>query len=231
MFPELVATEPKLTSEVDRLWEAANADAVSQSAVIESAIDYAQSHADVGIVEGTYRETIEDGVAAWEQLKRDTGFDLRGVFRRRQLIPFVFLPRHVAAKHGSAEKHSMLKNLQQAHEAFVFGTPLACLAMMRSIVEAVLREHYRAQGEDLKERIRHARNRLPREANEAALHRLRKSANAVLHLDPESGERLPNIEPIQLEKDIVSLLFVLRALPIGASNSNRRNFKVLQPVA
>jgi hypothetical protein len=63
VFPELVATEPKLTSEVDRLWEAANADAASQSAVIESAIDYAQSHADVGIVEGTYRETIEDGVA------------------------------------------------------------------------------------------------------------------------------------------------------------------------
>ena len=74
----------------------ASADAVSQSAAIETAIDHAQSDVELKIVEGTYRETIEDGVAAWDQLKRDTGFDLRGVFRRRQLIPFVFLPRRVS---------------------------------------------------------------------------------------------------------------------------------------
>jgi hypothetical protein len=33
------------------------------------------------------REGIEDGMAAWERLKRDAGFDLRGVFRRRELAP------------------------------------------------------------------------------------------------------------------------------------------------
>jgi hypothetical protein len=52
--------------------------------------------------------------------------------------------------------------------------------------------------------------------NAAALHRLRRLANAILHLEPEKDEGLPKIEPIQLEKEIVSLLLVLRALIEGA---------------
>ena len=90
------------------------------------------------------------------------------------------------------------------------------LALMRSIMEAVLRDHYGAGGEDLSERIRSARNRLPHGANEAALHRLRRLANAVLHLDREKDEDLPSMNDKQLEKEIVSLLFVLRALIEGA---------------
>ena len=40
---------------------------------------------------------------------------------RRALVLFVLVPRHVAAKHGRERKaDSMLKNLQQAHDAFVF---------------------------------------------------------------------------------------------------------------
>ena len=160
---------------------------------------------------------VQDGVAAWDRLEKDTGFDLRGVFRRRALVPFVLVPRQVAAKHGSAEKLSILKNLQQAHDAFVFGANYAALALMRSILEAVLRDHYDADGNDLKERIQHVRNRLPRGANEAALHRLRKLANAVLHLDREKDEGLPSMDEVRLEKEIVSLLFVLRALIEGVS--------------
>jgi hypothetical protein len=110
----------------------------------------------------------------------------------------------------------MLKNLQQAHDAFVFGAPFAALALMRSILEAVLRDHYGAEGEDLSERINQASKRLPSGASVAALHRLRKRANAILHLSPEKQERLSEIDPTQLEKEIVSLLFVLRALIEGA---------------
>jgi Domain of unknown function (DUF4145) len=69
----------------------------------------------------------------------------------------VLVPRHVAAKHASANELSFIKNLQQAQEAFIFGTPYAALALMRSIMEAVLRDHYRAQGNDLAERINNAR--------------------------------------------------------------------------
>ncbi len=110
----------------------------------------------------------------------------------------------------------MLKNLQQAHDAFVYGATYAALALMRSIMEAVLRDHYRAEGKDLIDRIRNVRGRLPRGANEAALHRLRKLANAILHLDREKDEALPSTDAVQLEKEIVSLLFVLRALIEGA---------------
>jgi hypothetical protein len=108
----------------------------------------------------------------------------------------------------------MLKNLQQAHDAFVFGTTYAALALMRSIMEAVLRDHYRAEGKDLSERIYNAR-RLPTRANAAALHRLRRLANAILHLDPEKDEGLPSLDEVKLEKEIISLLFVLRALIEG----------------
>lgn len=37
-------------------------------------------------------------------------------------------------------------------------------------------------------------------------------ANAVLHLDREKDVSLPNIDEVRLEKEIVPLLFVLRAL-------------------
>ena len=158
---------------------------------------------------------IEDSIAAWEDLKQNMGFDLPGVFRRRDLIPFVLVPRQAAAKQVSAEKLSALTNLQEAHDAFVYGAYFAALALMRSIMEAVLRDHYGAEGKDLSERIRSARNRLPRGANEAALHRLRKLANAVLHLGCEKDEDLPMMNAERLKKEIVSLLFVLRALIEG----------------
>ena len=156
-------------------------------------------------------------MAAWERLKREAEFDLRGVFRRRELVPFVLIPRPVVVKHGSTEALSMLKILQQAHDAFVFGAPFASLALMGSIVEALLRDHYGAEGKDLSERINHARKRLPSGANAAALDRLRRLANAILHLDIDKDEGLPKIKPIQLEKEMVSLLFVLRTLIEGAA--------------
>jgi hypothetical protein len=163
---------------------------------------------------------IEEGIklamADWRSLKDEAGLDLRGVFRRRALVPFVFFPRHVASHHSQSEMLSVYQNLRQAHEAFVFGAPFAALALMRSIMEVVLRDHYRASGKDLRERISNSRKLLPNGANEAALHRLRKIANAILHLDNERNEALPKLESVQLEKELLSLLSVLRALIEGA---------------
>lgn len=217
-MPELESGQPSRVSKADFQWDVADNEAADQSSGIEEAIEFAQFNADQDwrdFPEG-FVERVQDGVAAWQRLQRDTGFDLRGVFRRRELIPFVLVPRQVAAKQGSAEKLSLLKNLQQAHDAFVFGATYAALALMRSIMEGLLRDHYRAEGKDLNERIRNARGRLPPGANEAALHRLRKLANAILHLDREKDEGLPKMDEVRLEKEIVSLLFVLRALIEGA---------------
>jgi hypothetical protein len=165
-------------------------------------------------------DAIKLAMADWKSLKNETGLDLRGVFRRRALVPFVLFPRHVAAHHGRNDLLSIYQNLRQAHEAFVFGAPFAALALMRSIMEVVLRDHYDSSADDhdlaLYERINNSRKLLPHGANAAALHRLRKVANAVLHLGPEKNEALPRLESIQLEKEILSLFRVLRALIEGA---------------
>ena len=204
----------------DLQWNYADEDAEEQAKGIEEAIAFAQYNAEADYrwdaSQKEFIQQVEEGVAAWERLRNDTGFDLRDVFRRRALVPFVLVPRHVAAKYGNTKTFSMLTNLQQAHDAFVYGATYGALALMRSIMEATLRDQYEAIGMDLGQRIEHARKRLPREANAAALHRLRKLANAILHLDREKDQGLATVDEVKLEKEIVSLLFVLRALIEGA---------------
>lgn len=216
----LASGPARVPPKAERDWDDANVDAQVQAAGIEEAIAFAEVNADQDErwedEQQHFIKRIQAGVEAWESMKGQTGFDLQGVFRRRALVPFVLVPRGVAAKIGIAEAPSLLRNLQKAHDAFVFGADYAAIALMRSIMEAVLRDHYRAEGKDLAERIRSARPKLPAEANEAALHRLRKLANAVLHLDRDNDEGLPRMEDLRLEKEIVSLLHVLRALIEGA---------------
>ncbi len=217
LLPELASTEPSRVPKSDLQWDIADDEANEQKSGIESAIYWARCEvANEVLDDESFLRELDEGVAAWDRLIADHGLDLRGVFRRRALVPFVLVPRQVAAKQGSTEKLSMLKNLQQAHDAFVFGATYAALALMRSITESVLRDHYRAEGKDLNERIRNARGRLPPGANEGALHRLRRLANAILHLDRAKDEGLPKMDEVRLEKEIVSLLFVLRALIEGA---------------
>jgi hypothetical protein len=44
---------------------------------------------------------------------------------------------------------------------------------------------------------------------------LRTLANAILHLNRDKDEGLPRMDEVRLEKEIVRLLFVLRALIEG----------------
>lgn len=215
---EVDSTETSTSSQADLNWEIADDEAEEQTSGVRLAFEHARYEVENSgsFLDPEFAREVEEGVAAWDRLTLDTGFNLRGVFRRRALIPFILVPRDISAKHGSAEKFSMLKSLQQAQDAFVFGATYAALALMRSIVEAVLRDHYRVDGENLSDRIHNARGRLPPGAGEAALHRLRKLANAILHLDPESDAGLTNLDEVRLEKEIVSLLFVLRELIEGA---------------
>ena len=79
----------------------------------------------------------------------------------------------------------------------------------------MLRDHYAAEGKDLSERITSVRSRLPAGANEASLHRLRKLANTILHLDKKNYVGLSGMDEAKLEKEVVSLFSVLRALIEG----------------
>jgi hypothetical protein len=214
ILPGLETPEDPVPPDAERDWRHADDDAEDQAAGIEEAIDLAQYKVanDPESLDANLVYRVEEGVAAWERLITDAGLDLRGTFRRRALVPFILVPRNVAAKHGPPDIDPMLINLRQAHDAFVFGASHAALGLMRSILEAVLRDHYRAEGKDLNERIRSARKRLPPGANEASLHRLRKLANSVLHLAPDPDGRPPLRDEMALEREVVSLLFVLRAL-------------------
>jgi hypothetical protein len=220
IFPAAPAGNQPHSPSADFQWDNADHDAREQAVGINAAITFAGEQADQDDrwdeQQQKWIEQILEGSAAWDRLRQEVGFDLRGVFRRRALVPFILVPRGIAARYGNAKAGSMLTTLQQAHDAFVFGTPLAALALMRSIMEAALRDHYRIEGKDLAERIKNARHKLPRGANEAALHRLRKRANAVLHNNLETDHELPIIDEVGLEKEIVSLLLVLRSLIEGA---------------
>jgi hypothetical protein len=217
---ESAADQSKSSTSADRRWANADFNGKIAADLIVKVIGFARVQAfdDAEPLEPEYsmsaEEAVEMAISYWENLTDQIGFDLADVFRRRRLVPFVFFPRHIAARHGAPEKALLYQSLQQAHEAFIFGVPFAALALMRSIIETVLRDHYHAQGNDLSERINSVRKALPAGANEAALHRVRKLANAVLHQSTED-QTLAKLEPMQMEREIMSLLCVLRALIEG----------------
>jgi len=187
----------------------ADDDANEQANAIEGVLDFAGEQVTqdwCNVFPQGFTESIVEGVSAWNRFTEETGFDLRGIFRRRNLVPFVLMPRHVSQKYGEAEKISLLTHLQQAHDAFVFGMPFAALALMRSILETTLKKHYHADGNDLKARINNCLE-LPDGAPKQDLHCLRCMANDVLHLNNERVQL-----PADSEKELLRLFLVLRTL-------------------
>jgi hypothetical protein len=164
-------------------------------------------------------EIVKDTFVYWEKMKYICGLDIRGFLRRRALIPFVLFPRHVSARLSKSDLPSIFQNLRQAHDAFVFGAPAAALALMRSVMEMAVRDHYTASGENLDELIDSVASRLPRRANAARLHGLRQLANRVLHGESGAARQLEKTKR-EFELEIVSLFFVLRALVEGAPQLN-----------
>jgi hypothetical protein len=220
--------ESKSSTTADRKWKNADVNAKTAADLIEKTIGFARVQAfdeddifDDEYTISTY-EAVEMAIDHWDSLTYEIGFNLADVFRRRWLVPFVFFPRHIAARHGAPEKTIIYQSLQQAHDAFIFGVPFAALALIRSIVETVLRDDYNAQGIDLDERIKSVSKILPAGANEAALHRLRKLANAALHNSADKDPVLTNLERRQMEKEVVLFLCVVRALIEGAPQWQNR---------
>jgi len=157
-----------------------------------------------------YENSIQDGIAAWNCLADEVGFDLAGVFRRRDLTPFIMIPRHVSRPHGTAEPLSLLTLLQQAQEAVIYGVPFAAIALMRAILEVLLKENYCGTGTELSELINTARA-LPQTVPPARLHSLRKLANNILHFNKPyfTSERTSDLA---IEREIISHLSSLQTL-------------------
>ena len=178
----------------------------ARAAAITAAIEFA-AEAFAEWSQGGSDESVDqiaEGVRAWQSLPQETGLDLVEVYRRRELAPVIMVPRHVARRYGEKDL-SLHKLLQQAQEAYVFGVPFACIALMRSILEMVLREHYHATGLDLNEAIGNVRG-LPRHVGRGELHRIRQLANGVLHVERA------RVIPQDLEPAILRSLSTLRNL-------------------
>lgn len=181
----------------------------------ESAIETSIASVHDKFLAGDY-DTEENGHwmstswSGWRFLRHSVGLDIRGILRRRALVPFVLVPHHVSARYGSNEQSSLLGLLHQAQDAFIFGVPFAAVALMRAILEATLVNHYAASGIDLKAKIDSAPDdKLPWRLRQE-LHRLRRFANRVLHVRGEPIKEPPS------EEAMVAHLHHLRDLLEGA---------------
>ena len=192
-------------------WNIDDRFASDRTAHIEAAIDFAEFKAD-DLEDEDYQADVRSGVDSWRELRQNVGLDARGAFRRRALFPRILVPRHVASKHGSAEPLPLYTLLQQAHDAFVFGAPYAALALMRSILEKILRDHYGGTEDRLDKLINQA-FRFGRQKDD--LHHIRKLVNAILHWDDEKSEWEKRFfsDTVEVqEKSVVLHFLVLRKL-------------------
>lgn len=131
------------------------------------------------------------GVEAIEYLENVIGIDIARVFDRWNKLPPVFVPRHVSNKHGLTEKGSLFALFEEAVRAYIVGAPGAAIAMCRSLLEMVLRDHYLAgetsDQDSLYDVINLAVARYDHlHANK--LHSLRMDANNVLHRFAVTGK-------------------------------------------
>ncbi len=109
-----------------------------------------------------------------------TGLDLFAARTRLAVRPDILVPEHISKKLNNQEQFALYELLQQALNAFVFGSPAAAIALLRSVVELVLSEHYGSRGRDLQELIDNAKG-LPKNTRSDTLHKIRRAANQMLH--------------------------------------------------
>lgn len=206
---------------VDSPWNDADEAAREASNAVEMALNFAEEQVSQewrDFPEG-FREDLLEGTEAWDELKRSAGFDLRGAVRRRALIPFILIPPHVSNPRGDSDL--LYQNLQQAHDAFIFGARNAALALLRSVVERVLVDHYGAKQQHLAPKITEVAHLLPADASEPALRRINARANAILHPDAKDSD-LPPRDQVQLEMEFVWMLLSVRALIEQAPPTNKQ---------
>lgn len=102
-------------------------------------------------------------------------------------MPFTLIPRHVASRYSESDPLSLLCRLRQAQEAFVYGVPLAALALMRSILEQLMKKHYGWNEKGLLNSIKaaNASGLFPPTVRFAQAQRLLQLGNDAVHFNPE----------------------------------------------
>lgn len=180
-------------------------DAVDEAGDIEHLMDFALSHLEVD--DSGDLEWVNNSKKAWGRLK-SAGLDVKGALWRRRAIPHILVPPHVA-RHYGANHASLYRRLHQAGRAFIFGAPLAALALQRAVMEEVLSKHWGAD----RGHIRNAN--LPELSWDARASRLKNLANDALHSDPEK------LSSDQLDRAIIENFILLRLLIEHAPTANQ----------
>lgn len=212
---ELAGERPSRLTEAE-IWRSYDVSALSVLEKMKNLIDFVVSEVEADVWEDRddQLQELTDGLAAWRHLTDAVGLDLQGILRRRAMVPFVLVPRKISNKQGSKERTSLMRNLKEAQDAFLFGSLGACVAMLRATLEVTLKEHYKCLGKDLSERINLARN-LPPGASQRKLHEIRELANSLLH-DPQGWKDDPVQADVQMkETHVAGLLVTVRALIEG----------------
>lgn len=172
-------------------------EAGKERALLEQAFDYLrmrQENDDDG-----YLDWAIEANWAWTRLTKVAGLDIEGALWRRRAIPHILVPTHVANRYGQ-KRASLYRRLHQAGRAFVFGAPLAALALQRAALEELLRKHWGAEKGHLREA------KLPDLGWDRMAHKLKRLANEALHEDPEK------LTPEQLDRAVIENFILLRVL-------------------
>lgn len=218
-FPELPESDSQRNrTPLEIMWENADYEAGEKVDQLKVVLEFVSEELDFDdpMRDEDYTAQIQESFEAWKKLRFETGLDFRGIFRKRELIPFTLIPRHVSNKGADKSKPSLINLLQQAQEAFVFGTPYAALALMRAVLETVLRDYYQAKERDLIDQIKNFK-KLPKSVNRPALHRLRMRGNEILHeRSPNLGKAFDALDNQAQELEVMALLSQLRHLIEGA---------------
>jgi hypothetical protein len=194
----------------DRTWEREQEEATFSADAVTSAMALAEDeielqaemrHSDKILV-----GRIRGGVQVWKDLV-EADFDLASAFRRRRLTPMAGIPRHASANHDASDPLALIARLQQAQNAFVYGAPLAAVALMRVVLDLVLTNHYAATGNSLLQKIESVKERLPGSITWSQLERLQDLADDAAHLHPQRSRDVKDEE-----REIVALLNVLQSL-------------------
>ena len=213
----------KIIDEVN--WEIADEQAKIISENITEALSFLDGIMFFGEINNQYfeKEKIEneitDGVEKLFFLvsgigkdNRGVGPDSRGVFRRRALTPLTLVPSRVSNSSSNPTKISMLSLLEEAQQAFIYGTPFASLTLLRAILEIIFRDHYKIEGKDLADRINRGSSLLPKGVYPNDLHILRMEANSLLH-DSGAARNLGELTDIEnIETKISNHLNNIRKL-------------------
>jgi hypothetical protein len=132
-------------------------------------------------------DTLSAGLGAWDWLGETIGLSLPDIVSRWKKLPFTFVPEHVSNSQATEGHGSLYQMLNEAMRAYVFGAPLASLALCRSLTEVLLKQHYLpGQDDDLVDLIRLAEDNCYWLKHEN-LQSKRLLANAIIHRDFQKG--------------------------------------------